>query len=300
MIYSQKIIKIEIKNIKSNSVKTIEDLKVSAQIEQAQGVQRGRGTVQIWGIDDDDAYELTTRGTSPNAHVGDSITLWAGDNEKTLEIALISTISEAYADFSQMPENVFIIQCLNGQDLALTAPVPDSKKGEQDVKELLSSLCKEANYEPQFYGNWQLKVENPVLTGSALERIQKLCEQFDLKYSIENAVIVFSQKDGDIADSLNTLEIAADSAQCTLLSSPKHSGILLECEILFNPQIRLGQKASIKTALKSAVGDWIVKKVIHELQTITPSGVFKTRLTLDRYLVDSQLTQAQQVINGFV
>ena len=292
-MYSKKIIKIAIENVKTGEVKTIEGLKVSAIIEQCVGMQRGSGTIQVWGIDDNDMYQLTTRGTNPDAHMGDKVTLWAGDNKKNLEIALVSTISEAIGDYNPSPENMFVIQCLNGQDLALSAPDPESKQGEQDVRGLLETLATEAGYEFQPFGAWQLTAENPYLTGSALERFQKLCGNNGLKYVIGKGAIQVYQADSEIADALGEIEVSFDSPDYTLLRSPRHTGMILELTIRFNPRVQIGQTVNLKSTLKSAVGAWQIKRATHDIQSFIPDGLWETHLTCDRYLIAGDLNAAE-------
>jgi len=240
------------------------------QIEKAGGFARDNAELTIYGMNEDDQSILSTLSYQPNEIRRNKIIISAGYNGEYVQYFAgeIMTANAIYADPSRAFHILAVAALFAGIDIAPHTNNP----GTVSVAKLLQTLCTGAGLTLKNTGVI-LNSKNYIATGSYIDQIRSICDDFNLVYRIDNNVLSVAPQGIPLE---NTLVIL--NAGSGLLSYPTvdQNGVHFRCR--FDPNIKFGNKVRIQSIVPKASGDWGIYSIQtalenrHEKWEISASG----------------------------
>jgi len=250
---------------------TLSGLRSSVSLEQWGGETMGMCNAHIFGV----PLDLMNRMTA----IGPIMTQVAGKNGLEIKYGDSSifkgTIWQSWPEFQAAPEVSIVINASSGLVNALKPEAAISYKGGKDAADMLSQLATIAGYDFENNGV-SVQLIDQVLTGSTLDKIKAVCRAAAIRYTIDNDTLAIWPDTG-----YRSGEVLALSPQSGMIGYPIFNESYMGLRHEFLPTAKVGGRFSLSGSIVTTANTdrpWTIAAVTHNLETITPGGVWFTEL----------------------
>lgn len=258
---------------------TIRGLRMTIDVINSGGPSMGMASMRVYGLPNEMMNKLTTIGIINQAiRIKNAILVAAGDSENGLQNVFQGVIVEAWADYNSAPDVAFNVMAYSGVAAAVKPVGAVSYEGATDVGGMMQTIANEIGVIFENNGV-DVKLANPYLSGTNLERIRSLAVAADFRYTIDRQVLAIWPKNG-----FRSGEIPILSAETGMKGYPSLSSKGITVDMVFNWNMRYGGKVRIESSIPMACGDWYISGVSHSLSCEMPDGPWFT--TIGGYLVN--------------
>lgn len=260
----------------SNQVK-LSGLRVSSRIIKAGGPSMGTANLQIYGMTLQKMNELSTLGMRPTTVRKNIITVEAGEENGAMSAVFTGNITNAWADFSNMPDVPFQVLAHVGGFDAVNPAKPTSLKGSISVATMLSSLATQMGKSFENSGV-DVKLTNPYYTGSYRDQALAIVNDAGIQWNglDDNKLAIWP------AGSSRGGQVPLVSKTTGMIGSPAFTSQGIMVKSLFNPSIGFGSKIKVESFLKPACGEWIVYALEYALDANFPGGQWSLQASAAR------------------
>lgn len=260
----------------SNSV-TLSGLRVSATIENAGGRAMGTADVRIYGMTQSMMNQLSTLGMVVTTLRRNTIQINAGDYGGVLSEVFQGTIYDAYIDFSNMPDVFFHVTASCNGDASVYPNTPISYDGDVDAATLLSSLATKMGLSFENNGVSET-LSYPYYAGTLRAQADKIVRDAGIEWNGGANGVLAIWYPGEARGS-SAITVSPDTG---MVGYPDYSSLGLTITHLFNPNFGLGAKISVESSLPNAVGEWVITKLSHNLESELPGGRWFSQIEVAR------------------
>lgn len=258
---------------------TLRGLRIVIDVVNSGGPSMGMASLRVYGLPPEMMNKLTTIGTVNRAiRVQNAILVAAGDSENGMQNVFQGVITEAWADYNSAPDVAFHVMAYSGVAAAVKPVGATSYQGSTDVAGMLQTISNEMGliFEPN---GLDVKLANPYLSGTNLERIRTLAVTADFRWSIDRGVFAVWPRTG-----FREGEIPLISVETGMKGYPSLSSKGMTIEMVFNWNIKYGSKIRVESSIPMACKECYVSGVSHSLASEMPDGPWFT--TVGAYFVD--------------
>jgi hypothetical protein len=264
---------------------TLSGLRTSAKITKAGGVQLSALDLRIYGMTLSLMNQVTTfRLGAPGISSSlKAVTVAAGDADGGSTV-FIGNIQDAYADFTNAPDVAFYVSAFGGLVESATTVPSSAFRGSVDVAQILKRLADNVGLGFENSGV-DVKLNNPYHTGSTRDQARQIAKAAGINMIIDDGVMAIwpfgAARDRPV------VEVSPSTG---LRGYPAYDpgGVVVQTE--FNPNIHHGATINIKNAsdenggsvLPAAEGEFVVMRLDHDLESMTPHGQWTTTILAQR------------------
>lgn len=251
----------------------VSGLRISAQISKSGGESWSSATVRIYGLPLEIMNRLTVLNKLAYPEQRDNrITILAGDEDKGASVCFSGIISEAWADFNDMPDTCFLVTAQSLLDESAHAIPATSYKGQVDVVTLLSGIASQMDRGLANNGV-KSKMVNPYYSGTALDQLKSVCRDAFISCDVDDVTVTVWPYNGSRDELFQVI-----SSKTGMVGYPMftQNGILVN--MLFDPTMVVGQTITIESSLTPACGGWQISAVTHNIESETPGGEWFTQI----------------------
>jgi hypothetical protein len=292
-----------VKIIKAQSDKN--SLSVNANIGIQGGLQPSTASIVIKGLKDDDIHAFSRITTTSGLFLFQNwVEFYAGyavDANGMPPLVYRGQVIFAGGDFNDKsrPFRIYSQQVAFQQN-TLAAPI--NPKGVVQINTIYQQLAISLGLSYQTSDEATLNkvqgsVKNPVLTGSPIEQLHQLSDDYGYQFKIYNGQLLvakighpftYNQRPAELSEitpngntttpaNANTLTVNMSNG---MLGYPTVSQYGITVRTRFNPSITFGIQIEVQSDLKLANGVWYVNGMTHLLQN--QESKFETILTLNK------------------
>lgn len=249
--------------INKNNTKTIASseenpLSIDVDIRSEGAPSSTSAKITVANMVPEDIELLTTLNFKPNTYLKNTAAIFAGyDNQ--LQQVFSGTIIKGSGRYGV--ENVYECEAVSGfWEQKKTMPML-ANKGTIDALQLMKEICGEIKY--KFVDNVAGKklLTNPVLTGSAIDRLNYIAKATGILLDINNETVTVYETGS--AKSNTVILLNAESGMIGYPSFDEN-GIIVRS--YFNPNIKNGILLKVESEVKNANGTWRIITVNTQLQ----------------------------------
>lgn len=256
---------------------TISGLRMMVDVVNAGGPSMGMATLRVYGLPFEMMNKLTTIGVINNAiRVKNTILIAAGDSEKGMQNVFQGVISEAFGDYNAAPDVPFNVIAYAAYDAALKPVGAISYQGATDVVGIMQTISNEMDLILDNHGV-DVKLSNPYLPGTNLDRVRALATAADFRWSIDRGVLAIWPRNG-----ARDVKVPTVSSETGMIGYPSLSSKGMDIRMAFNWNMQLGGNIMVESSLPMACGEWNIFNVSHSLSCEMPDGPFFTRIEVYR------------------
>ncbi|BBC80870.1 Burkholderia phage Bcep781 gp50 [Acetobacter orientalis] len=162
---------------------TLDGLHVQADITQAQFPAAESATVRLQGVQPDLINRLSLAAPNLNTQNASELTLASLQPDGTVAVVFQGGVTLAYADYTNAPENSFVVQAFSSAlPNALAAP-PTSFKGRVPASQLMGAIASKAGLRFVNYGV-QAMFYNPYCYGSPGQQLAQCLETTPMRVGL--------------------------------------------------------------------------------------------------------------------
>lgn len=245
---------------------TLEGYRVSCKIVAYNGDAQGQMQLRIWGMKLPLINELTKVGPIMSQRRNNRVTVTAGEVGGAMSTVYEGTIDSAYGDFQGSPDVVFNVVALSA-GLAAVKPVdPTSYPGDVDAATIMEDLAGKMGAVLENNGV-AVTLASPYFAGTALEQVKSCARAANIFYTVDRGKLAIWSKPAHRASDPVQIDVDHD-----MVGYPAFSGDGISLVTLFNPDLELGGRVSVKSILPVACGVWNIYKLSVDLESEIPNG----------------------------
>ncbi len=236
----------------------------------------------IYGMTLSHMNQLSTLGLAVQKPGADSVEVYAGD-ASGMSLVFKGTIWQAVSDFQGGPNLPFHVVAHTGsRESALNVKPISVNSKSADFSSLWQQIAKKMGLQSETNGI-KIKLAYPYLPYSAREMAVALAKHAGVNWTIDRGVLAAWPRYGSRQGSTPLI-----SSQTGMVGYPSWSASGIKLRLEFNNDIRIGGSVQVQSSIKPANGTWIVDKLEHNLQALTPNGEWFT--TIEARKSDSKMS----------
>ncbi|MBE8596879.1 hypothetical protein IQ209_10225 [Xenorhabdus sp. BG5] len=253
-------------------------LRISAEINYGNGAISPYARIKAYGLPIEMMEKLLRKKWNVLKALKNTVTIEAGEEGEELSQVFKGGITFAYPDFGDVPNASLVIESQTAVLDKMAGADAESYKGEYDVATMIETICKRMGY--TFESNdVSVKLSNPYLNGTEIEKIRQLAHAANLELYIENKNIAVTYKDAP----RRALKIPVISPETGLIGYPTPSEIGIEFKCFYDPLIRFGGIVRITDSLINICnGDWLIYGIRIVLETEQESAQWAMEVSATR------------------
>ncbi|MBC8947096.1 baseplate hub protein [Xenorhabdus indica] len=253
-------------------------LRINAEINYGNGAITPHARIKAYGLPIETMEKLLRIKWNVLRALQNTVTIEAGEEGEELSQVFKGGITYAYPDFGDVPNASLVIESQTAVLDKMAGANAESYEGEYDVAAMIATICKRMGY--TFESNdVSVKLSNPNLNGTGIDKIRQLAYAADLDLYIENKNIAVTYKDAP----RRNLKIPAISPEAGLIGYPIPTIIGIEFKCFYDPLVRFGGIVRIADSLiKICNGDWLVYGVRIVLETEQESAQWVMEVSASR------------------
>lgn len=250
---------------------TLTGKRVLAHIASVGGPTQGAASVRIFGMTLEMMNQLTAIATITNTiPYANEIVIAAGDKGDALNTVYSGGIAMSWADFSVPAEPALVVSAVTAINVALKPVPPQSFPGTTDAAVIMAQLAATAGW--RFENNGvQVQLRDQYLPGTTLDQIKRVATAAHIRYSTDLGTLSIWPWDG-----FREGVIPLISKDTGMVGYPVYTGNGVIVRSRFLPGITMGGQVQIQSSLTPACGIWLVKSVVHDLESEQPDGAWFT------------------------
>jgi hypothetical protein len=255
----------------------IKGLRVSAAIIKAGGNSLGVADVRIYGMLPSLMNRLSTLGLNPIELRQNSMSISAYDEGQTPTLVFVGDIQNGWVDFANAPDVSFNVHAFTGLLMSVKPFAPTSYPQPTPAATILENLATSMNL--QFENTGVDVVLPPVyLPGTLREQAQRV---------VQMAGIEWNGCDGDVMaiwprGSARGSEVPEIGPQTGMQGYPTYTSWGVSLRATFPNVANYGGKIRVKSSLQAANGEWVVYRIIYNLESETPGGQWSVQMEAAR------------------
>jgi hypothetical protein len=231
--------------------------------------------MRIYGMRDTDMSQLAVDPSLGLAIKNGSIIVNAGDDLDGIRQVFSGTISQAFIDYTGVPDVALDIYAVAGGINSALSAAPSNYPMNSDVSTIAKGLCVQMGLTFNPKNNVTVKTGKIYLSGSLNDQLFSLLYQTRTLGSIDKDVLTIWPA-GGISDD----NISLYSPESGMVGYPTFTQTGIAVRVLFDANSGIGRQVSIKSSIPKANQTWYVYRIIHTLTTLTPDGAWFTDLDL--------------------
>ncbi|MDC9591040.1 hypothetical protein PSI23_17545 [Xenorhabdus sp. XENO-10] len=273
MTYKQRKIKVEFKLVdgktfddSENNILTFENMRAYVNIGAYGGMSGTQMTLQIWGLSMQQMAALSYRGFWIDEAKFNRMCVWADD-----QMIFEGFISDAYADYNQLPDVPLTITASMSFGLRLKEVEPFSAEGNVDIVDIITAMARKADLKVENHGVKGVFMPNPHFTGNVVHQIQQAASALNIEtdFTVDRVIIWRSGKQREEP-------LLFTSPKNGLVGYPIFTKEGLMATTIFCNDLFLGRRIQIETDLPNASGVYEVTKAEHHLTSWVEGGQWHT------------------------
>ncbi len=249
-------------------------LRVSANIARVGGATYSTANLRVYGLSRSVMNKLSTLGQLYPDIRRNTVTVTAGDDESGKAVVFSGQISEAYADFSNAPDNIFTVSAWTTLVDGLRPLPPTSYPGTADAAVVVSGLAEQMGYAFENNGV-TAKLSNPYYPGTGRQQLEAVAREANFDAFVDDTTapptVVMLPRGAVRGGSVPLI-----SQNTGLVGYPTYVQNAVGFTCLFNPNIRFRGNIELETDLAPAKGSWNVYEINHELESESAQGPWFT------------------------
>ncbi len=279
MTYAHKKIAVRLDNASANGAgpnmgsAEFVGLRTHARISKAGGVYMGTAEITIYGLSLAHISQLSTWGTNYHPNKNYLITVLAGDDVNGMSIVFQGVVTQAWADFTNMPDvPMYFLATGTTAPMNVGTVQPTSAAGPTQVAPVIQKLALAGGM--QFENSGVDATLNGLYHwGSPWKQAKEIADAANVNIFQDDGAVAIWPKDQPRHG--NMLEV---SPQTGLRDYPSFTqyGVLVKVE--FKRAVKYGTMMRITSDLKPACGTWAIVSIDYDLQAETPNGNWFTIL----------------------
>ncbi|ATJ90555.1 hypothetical protein HK16_09945 [Acetobacter senegalensis] len=288
---------------------TLTGLRVMADITQAQFPTGEIATLRIEGLSPDLMNRLSLAAPYPTSQSASEVLVETEEGTSPAALVFQGGVTLAYADYTNAPDVVFMVQAFSTALPNAMAATPTSFRGAVPVATVLATVARKAGLTVSCHrvgGTFH----NPYLDGSPGQQLGYCMDMLPMRVSLGrgqlavwparmagNAPLADLQAEGSGALSASETSLVQQavsvSSETGLIGYPSWSAGGLAVRMLFNPQVSFNSVISLQSRCQPAgwgaqsgpvtTGLWVVTQVRHSLQSETPHGAWFTDIVAQAF-----------------
>lgn len=262
--YTKRAIKVELSLVDSkfsngSGDKTVDGLATSVTISKCGLPALNQCAIEIYNMKQADVNTITT-----TSHINlklnrNRVTVKAGDADGSLAVVFKGEIVYAFGIYPSADVGVRI-EAMSGIYLALTAESPYTFDGAVSGKSLLRMFTEKAGYKFNDNGAPDVKLVDPVINGSPMEKIQQVAKHLGIQVICSDDQITASPWEKGIGSIIDV------SSKTGMIAYPEFTSTGIRVRHLYNQNFVQGGLIRIKSIVPRANGVWKITKLEHNLQ----------------------------------
>lgn len=256
---------------------TIQGLRVLAQFQvylnTVMSVGSATGVIRVWGMTLDQMNQLTVAGLQWQQR-NNLVAVQAGDQISGMSTVFNGQISEAYPDFSNMPDVAFTIIGITGREIAMKPVPPTSYPGPVSADTVMQSLAGQAGLGYQS-GGVSAQLASPYFQGT-------LAQQMAACARAANAYACIDGTSNELAmwpkSAARPGDVLLVSPQTGMIGYPSYQQNSVVVRTVYDPGARIGGNMQVKSQLTPASGTWMIVAIEYNLSSQLPDGPWEMTL----------------------
>ncbi|WP_338805142.1 hypothetical protein WDV76_08970 [Xenorhabdus griffiniae] len=252
--------------------------RISAEVNYGNGAITPHARIKAYGLPMEVMEKLLRIKWNDIKALRNNVTIEAGEEGEELAQVFKGGITFAYPDFGDVPNVALVIESQTAVLDKMMGVDAESYEGEHDVTAIMANICKRIgyNFEPN---DVSVKISNPYLNGTEIEKIRQLAHAANLDLYIENKNIAVTYEDNP----RRTLKIPVISPETGLIGYPVPTMIGIQFKCFYDPLVRFGGIVRITDSLiKICNGDWRIFGVRIILETEQESAQWAMEVSASR------------------
>lgn len=281
----------------SNDIIEVKGARCQATIQSYSGSTGSFASnmqMRLYGMKPADMAKLSTLGYSSGTYKKNLIQVHAGDDESGMSLVYAGGIFYGDVDYNAMPDvgvDIVASAIMNEQMAKIAA---SSYKGDMDVATMIRAIAKAAGLK-FINAGVTAKLKNHAAPGSAVDQINDICHAAQVHWAKDGDTITIWPSGKTRDDTIIDI-----SAATGMIGYPRYTMQGMEVSTLFNPDIEIGRRATLKTSVPKASpndqiaftsghavpggdGTFYIWNVVHDLASQIPNGRWFTTLSLGEY-----------------
>jgi hypothetical protein len=242
---------------------------MDVQIDKVGLPSKNTAKIKIYGMLLDDMGRFSTLSFgNPLMMSRNSVSIYAGDDERGMSLAFKGNVTSAFADFTGAPDIAFVLEAMTGFYASITPAGPASFQGGSGVSDIIGGLAKVMGMGFTDRGV-TAQLSNPVLNGSPMEKVQAAAKAAGCELLVDDDEVVISPK--GVPRTPEGQEVLFN-AETGMKGYPSFSSTGISVTGLYRPEVRQGGLISVESVVPRASGSWRVMELHHKLVANKPGG----------------------------
>ncbi len=248
---------------------TIQNLRVSAQILYAGGMQMSTAALLIYGMTKAEMNQLSTLGQRVISYPDRRITITAGDDENGMSQVFSGQITNAWADLQAAPNVVFHVEAQESADAVKPSDKDTSAvsyPGAVPVEQVISELAGKLGY--QFENNGvHVMLDSHYGWGSLRDQVLQAVKAAKIEHVVQNQTLAIWPIDKSRS---GVIEV---SKETNMVTAPSFTVTGVMVQKLFSVSMNYGSQMKITSeAVPVANGVWTINRIDYFLESLVPHG----------------------------
>jgi hypothetical protein len=245
----------------------LDGFRASIDIERAGGVQMSFMRARIYGLTASDINSITTVQMQLGVKPANTIEVFAIDGDAE-SLVFAGNIVRAWGDYQNMPDVFLMVQAQAAYFNQLRAVQPASFKGPIPVAEIMAQLAAKMGYTFENNGVTAI-LTDPYLSNNAVEQMKEVAAASRTVAIIDDKTLFIFPIGGSRKGLIPLI-----SAETGLIGYPTFDGVMMQCQMIYNPAVVHGCRIKIESDIPQTIGEWIIASVSHRLESERIGGIW--------------------------
>lgn len=258
---------------------TLSGYRVSAGIPVYTSGDQIQLLLQIYGLDQEMMNRLTMVGPILEERRGmNLVRIDAGSDSDASCMAYEGDIVRAWADYEKAPDSVFTVMAQVAGAKEVKPVRPRSYPGATVAQEIMREIARSMGYAFEKDGE-NVVLANPYFSGTDMDQLRSCAQAARINYTIDRGVLSTWPADG-----FRKGDPIAISPETGLIGYPSFMSGGLALNTLYNPDLGVGKRVQVTSAIEAAQGEWTIVSLSHTLEAEVPGGAWLSRAVCKRNL----------------
>lgn len=277
MSYEQRSIRVEFSLVGgrtfdgTGNVLTVNNARCYVSLAAYGGIAGTQVTLYLWGLMAKQMAALSYKGVWIDGANPNRIRIWAAER-----LIFEGFISDACADYNQMPDVPLIITANMMFSLRAKKVSPFSAKGDVAIDDIIMPMASSVGLKFENQGV-QYSLSNPYFTGDITQQMVEAARAVDAEIDINVEHVTIWPKKA----SRKEPELFVSPGH-GLIGYPIFTNVGLSITAVFTADMFFGRKLTLNTSLENASGKYSVIGAVHTLTSWVEGGQWSTNCELLR------------------
>lgn len=258
---------------------TLSGYRVSAEIPVHTSDDRIQLLLQVYGLDQEMMNRLTMIGPVMEERRGmNLVSVSAGSDLDAPCVAYEGDIVKAWADYERAPDSVFTVMAQVAGAKEVKPVRSRSYPGATSAQAVMQDIAASMGYACEKNGD-DIVLANPYFAGTDMDQLRSCAQAARVNYTIDRGVLSIWPANGFRSGA--SIPISPDTG---LIGYPAFTSSGLTLKTLYNPDLAVGKRVQVASAIESARGEWTIVSLAHKLDANVPGGLWQSVAVCTRNL----------------